>query len=119
MGEMILFMLQCIDRFSGRWSMVQRKFVMVYWENIYVMMSGVWSLDFMRCILVNIFIDYILYSIDYFFISNEVGLVWFKELEVSGLVDQEQLEVIVYKNVEKLFCIKVDDVKGNCIYGMV
>ncbi|KAK4653050.1 hypothetical protein QC762_504590 [Podospora pseudocomata] len=117
MGEMIPFMLQRIDRLSGRWSTAQRNFTTVYRENIYVTTSGVWSLDPMRCILANTPIDHILYSIDYPFTSNEVGLAWFKELEASGLVDQEQLEAIAYKNAEKLLRIKVDDVKGNCTHG--
>ena len=52
-------------------------------------------------------IDHILYSVDYPFEKNENGLKWMQELEQSGLVTQEQLEMIAYKNSEKLLRVKV------------
>ncbi|KAK4180921.1 putative metal-dependent hydrolase [Triangularia setosa] len=107
MGEMLPFMLQRIERLSGRWSTTQKNFTTVYRENIWITTSGVWSLDPLRCILASTPIDHILYSIDYPFTSNEVGLAWFKELEASGLVSQEELDAIAYKNAEKLLRVKV------------
>jgi predicted TIM-barrel fold metal-dependent hydrolase len=61
----------------------------------------------MRCILANTRLDHILYSVDYPFVSNEAGLGWMRELEQSGLVDEEQLRAIAYGNAEKLLGIKV------------
>ncbi|KAK4201703.1 hypothetical protein QBC40DRAFT_323605 [Triangularia verruculosa] len=108
MGEMIPFMLQRIGKISARWSTAQRNFTTVYRENIWITTSGVWSLDPMRCILANTPIDHILYSVDYPFTSNEVGLAWMKELHRSGLVTQEECEAIAYKNAEKLLRVKAN-----------
>jgi len=43
-----------------------------------------------------------LYSVDYPFQKNEVGLQFMRELEGSGLVNGEQLEAIAHGNAEKL-----------------
>jgi len=101
-GEMIPFMLQRISKLSVRWGDHQRKWRQVWDENIWITTSGVWSLDPMRCILSNTKIDHILYSVDYPFEKNENGLAWMEELEESGLVTKEQLDMIAYKNSEKL-----------------
>ncbi len=102
MGETIPFMLQRIEVLSRRWGEFQRDFKTVYDENIWITTSGVWSLDPLRCILANTKLDHILYSVDYPFQKNEIGLEWMAELEQSGLVDEEQLHNIAYKNAEKL-----------------
>ncbi|KAK5155173.1 hypothetical protein LTS14_006128 [Recurvomyces mirabilis] len=99
-GEMIPFMLDRITKLS------------VWDENIWITTSGVWSLDPLRCILGNTKIERILYSVDYPFERNENGLVWMEELELSGLVTREQLEMIAYKNSEKLLGVKAPRREG-------
>lgn len=106
MGETIPFMLGRIVVLSRRWGDFKRTFKTVYDENIWITTSGVWSLDPLRCILSNTKLDHILYSVDYPFQKNEIGLEWMTELEQSGLVDQEQLNAIAYGNAEKLLGIK-------------
>ncbi|KAK5131793.1 hypothetical protein LTR08_000548 [Meristemomyces frigidus] len=105
-GEMIPFMLARIAKLSVRWGDQQRKWQQVWDENIWITTSGVWSLDPMRTILANTKIDHILYSVDYPFEQNENGLKWMEELEQSGLVSREQLEMIAYRNSEKLLRVK-------------
>ncbi|KAG7284046.1 hypothetical protein NEMBOFW57_010406 [Staphylotrichum longicolle] len=107
MGEMIPFMLQRIQALSRRWGPFRRDFGTVYAENIWITTSGVWSLDPLRCILANTRLDHILYSVDYPFQSNEAGLEWIRELEQSGLVDEEQLKAIAYGNAEKLLGVEL------------
>jgi predicted TIM-barrel fold metal-dependent hydrolase len=107
MGEMIPFMLQRIQALSRRWGVFRRDFGTVYAENIWITTSGVWSLDPLRCILANTKLDHILYSVDYPFQTNEAGLEWIRELEKSGLVDEEQLKAIAYGNAEKLLGVKL------------
>ncbi|KAK0611041.1 hypothetical protein B0T14DRAFT_487660 [Immersiella caudata] len=102
MGEMIPFMLDRICVLSRRWGEYKRDFRTVYRENIWITTSGVWSIDPMRCILANTPTDHILYSVDYPFQRNEVGLQFMRELEESGLVNGEQLEAIAHGNAEKL-----------------
>ncbi len=60
----------------------------------------------MRCILGNTKIDHILYSVDYPFAKNEEGLKWMEDLEQSGLLTQEDVEMIAYRNAEKLLGVK-------------
>lgn len=106
-GEMMPFMLQRIHNNEARMGERKRPFKEVWDENIWITTSSVWSLDPMRCILGNTKIDHILYSVDYPFSSNEAGLKWFKELEGSGLLTNDQLEMVAYKNAEKLLKISL------------
>ena len=106
MGEMLPFQLERICNLSIRWGDQKRKLKQVWNENIWITTSGVWSLDPLRCILGNTKIDHILFSVDYPFEKNENGLKWMEELEQSGLVTREQLEMIAYKNSENLLRIK-------------
>jgi predicted TIM-barrel fold metal-dependent hydrolase len=116
LGEMIPFMLQRVQRLSQRWGTFQRDFKTVYDENIWITTSGVWSLDPLRCILANTRLEHILYSVDYPFMSNEVGREWMEELEKSGLVDEEQLKAIAYGNAEKLLGLQLPrDAQGKVV----
>jgi len=107
MGEMLPFMLERIVALSVRWGERKRPWKVVYDENIWITTSGVWSLNPMACLLRNTKIDRILYSVDYPFATNENGLRFMEELEKSGLVTEEQFEMIGYKNAEKLLKLKV------------
>jgi predicted TIM-barrel fold metal-dependent hydrolase len=105
-GEMLPFMIQRTSNLSARWGEQRRKLLQVWEENIWITTSGVWSLDPLRCILGNTRIDHILFSVDYPFEKNENGLKWMKELQASGLVTPEELEMIAYKNSENLLRIR-------------
>lgn len=107
MGEMLPFQLQRVCNLSVRWGDIKRQLKQVWEENIWITTSGVWSLDPLRCILHNTPLDHILFSVDYPFEKNENGLKWMEELERSGLVTKDQLEMIAYKNSEKLLKVKV------------
>lgn len=109
MGETIPFMLERIQVLSRRWGYFQRDFKTVYDENVWITTSGVWSLNPLRCILANTRLDHILYSVDYPFQKNEIGLEWIKELEDSGLVSKEELDAIAHGNAEKLLKVKVPE----------
>ncbi|KXL49387.1 hypothetical protein M433DRAFT_153332 [Acidomyces richmondensis BFW] len=119
-GEMIPFMHERIANLSRRWGDLQRNWKQVWDENIWITTSGVWSLDPMRTILANTKIDHILYSVDYPFEKNENGLKWIEDLERSGLVTREQLDMIAYQNSETLLRVKAptggSDVDGSRRY---
>ena len=110
-GEMLPFMLQRIQDREAVMGKRQRCFTQVWNENIWITTSGVWSLDPMRCILSNTKIGHILYSVDYPYTTNERGLQWIKELESSGLVTQDQLDSIAYKNACNLLRISVPSIQ--------
>ncbi len=106
MGEMLPFMLERIYQLSPRWGSRTRDFKTVWDSNIWITTSGDWSINPMACILRNTSIEHILYSVDYPFARNEDGLSFMEELEGSGLVSREQLEMIAYGNAEKLLGVK-------------
>ncbi|KIW05022.1 uncharacterized protein PV09_04177 [Verruconis gallopava] len=108
-GEMIPFMLERVEYLSKRWGERKRPFGVVYRENIWITTSGCWSVNPMACILRNTPVDHILFSVDYPFAKNEEGRQFMQDLEKSGLVTQEQLEMIGYRNSEKLLGLSVAD----------
>lgn len=105
-GEMLPFMLERVEKLSVRWGKRERSWRQVWDENIWITTSGVWSVAPMGCILRNTRIDHILYSVDYPFEKNENGLKWIRELQESGLVTSEELEMIAYRNAEQLLGVK-------------
>ncbi|EXJ57575.1 hypothetical protein A1O7_07923 [Cladophialophora yegresii CBS 114405] len=106
MGEMLPFMLERVYQLSPRWGPRQRPFKQVWDENVWITTSGDWSINPMACILRNTRVDRVLYSVDYPFARNEDGLKFMHELEASGLVTPDQLEMIAYRNAEKLLGVK-------------
>lgn len=106
MGEMIPYHFERICKLSLRWGDWERKFEQVWRENIWVTTSGVWSLSPLKVMLDNTPIEHILFSVDYPFARNEEGLEWIEKLEGSGLVSKEQLEMISFRNSEKLLGVK-------------
>lgn len=107
MGETLPFMHERIAQLSKRWGPLKRSWKEVYDENIWITTSGVWSVNPMATILRNTRIDKILYSVDYPLMKNEEGLRFMEELEKSGLVTNEEFEMIGYKNAEALLKVRV------------
>lgn len=101
MGEMIPYMLQRIERVSARWGL-RRSFREVWDGNLWVTTSGNWSLDPLACMLRNTKRDRIMYSVDYPFAKSVDGLAWLRELEESGMVTEDELEGIRWKNAASL-----------------
>jgi predicted TIM-barrel fold metal-dependent hydrolase len=106
MGEMIPFMLQRIERVSSRWGK-QRSFREVWDSNLWLTTSGNWALDPLACILRNTKHDRIMYSVDYPFAKSPDGLKWLEELEMSGMVSEEELEGIRWKNAARLLGLEL------------
>jgi predicted TIM-barrel fold metal-dependent hydrolase len=107
MGEMIPYMLQRIQRVSSRWEK-ERSFREVWDNNLWLTTSGNWALDPLACILRNTKHDRIMYSVDYPFAKSRDGLKWLEELEESGMVSEEELEGIRWKNAAKLLKLNVN-----------
>ena len=105
-GEMLPIMLGRICQLSVRWGERQKKFREVWDDNIWITLSGVWSVDPMACILRNTKIEKILYSVDYPFASNQWGVDFMKDLQQSGLVNEEQYRKIAFENAEVLLKVK-------------
>ncbi|KAJ5091091.1 hypothetical protein NUU61_005961 [Penicillium alfredii] len=102
MGEMLPFQIDRIFTISERWGARQRSLREVWKNNIWITTSGMFSLNPLACLLKSTSIEHVLYSVDYPFSANEKGLAFFREIEESGLIIGEDLELFAYKNAENL-----------------
>lgn len=105
-GEMLPFAFDRILPMSKAWGEKKRDLKTVWDENIWLTTSGYFSLAPLACVLRTTKIDRIMYSVDYPFSTNEKGLAFVKEMQASDLVNDEELELICYKNAEKLLRVK-------------
>ncbi|KAJ0346300.1 hypothetical protein COL154_008279 [Colletotrichum chrysophilum] len=106
-GEMLPFMIERIAKLSVRWGTRLRPWRQVWRENVWITTSGVWELAPMACIFRNTSLSHILYSVDYPFEKNETGLAWMRELQESGLVTPDELEMIAHRNAEQLLKLSI------------
>ena len=111
MGEMLPFMLDRIIKSVSSWpaDLQPRRTLRQVWdENIWVTTSGVFALGPIKCLLEETKVDRILFSIDYPYAPNEAGAKFIQDLASSGIVTNEELEGIAYKNAAKLLGLKVE-----------
>ncbi|PYH77253.1 putative metal-dependent hydrolase [Aspergillus uvarum CBS 121591] len=105
MGEMLPFQLERVCTVSQRWGR-ERSFREVWRNNIWVTTSGMFSLTPLACLLKTTSIEHVLYSVDYPFSTNEKGLAFLREIEESGLITGEDLELFAYRNAENLLGVR-------------
>ncbi|KAI9740201.1 MAG: hypothetical protein M1834_004779 [Cirrosporium novae-zelandiae] len=103
MGEMLPCQLDHIVGMTSTWGLnLTRGLRQVWNENILVTTSGMFSMTPMTCLLRSTRIDRIMYSVDYPFSSNETGLKFMEELRKSGLVTEEEFDMIAHRNAERV-----------------
>ncbi|KAI4721646.1 hypothetical protein E4T48_02109 [Aureobasidium sp. EXF-10727] len=108
MGEMLPYQLDRIISTSSAWAPDNKRGLEQVWkENFWITTSGMFSLAPLSCLLRMCARDRILYSVDYPFSGNEKGLKFIEEIEASGMVSKDELDMICYKNAEKLLGVKV------------
>ncbi|KAK4690167.1 hypothetical protein P7C71_g6555, partial [Lecanoromycetidae sp. Uapishka_2] len=110
MGELLPFQLERIAKFAGKGMFGERKkgFMDMWNSNIWITTAGMFSLNPLSCLLRNTKVERIMYSVDYPFSTNEEGLEFMEELRKSGMVTEEQLELIAYRNAENLLGVKAN-----------
>lgn len=77
----------------------------VWGQNIWVTVSGMFSLRSFRMLLEVTSIDRIMYSVDYPLVSNLAGWSWMEQLANSSLLTQHELDLLAYKTAESLLKI--------------
>lgn len=107
MGEMVPFAFDRILPMSKTWDPRKRDLRMVWNENIWVTTSGYFSLAPLSCLLKVSPVEKIMYSVDYPFSLNETGQKFVEEMQSSGMLTAEQLDMICYKNAEQLLRVKI------------
>ncbi|OCL04642.1 amidohydrolase 2 [Glonium stellatum] len=107
MGQMIPFMLDHIISTIQNWpEKPRRSFKDVWLNNIWVTTSGMFSMAPMACLVNTMPPTRILFSVGYPFSGNDMGKGFIEDLRVSGLVTQEELEGIAFRNAERLLGLK-------------
>ena len=104
---MMPFMVDRIEMFIHMWGKREREFRQVWNENIWVTTSGMFTVNPFACLIRTVKMDRILYSVDYPFSRNEEGVKFMEDAAKSGLVTDEQLEMIAHKNAEKLLGLRI------------
>ncbi|EMC91877.1 hypothetical protein BAUCODRAFT_116964 [Baudoinia panamericana UAMH 10762] len=107
MGEFMPFALERCIRASARFGL-ERGLQTVWDENIWITTSGYFSLAPFACIIRSTKMDRIMYSVDYPFSMPVEGLKFVEEIQKSGLVSEEELQMICFKNAERFLGIKVE-----------
>jgi len=68
--------------------------------------SGMFSLPPLACLLQTTRKERVLYSVDYPFSTTETGMRFFEQVEKSGLLKGEELDMFAFGNAEKLLKLK-------------
>ncbi|KIY01376.1 uncharacterized protein Z520_02928 [Fonsecaea multimorphosa CBS 102226] len=108
MGEMLPFQLDRILRFADTWGSYRRGLREVWDNNIWITTAGMFSLAPMACLLRTTKVERIMYSLDFPFAPAHLGRQFMEELRGSGLVNEEELALIGYKNACQLLGLKID-----------
>ncbi|RVX68390.1 hypothetical protein B0A52_07390 [Exophiala mesophila] len=110
MGEMLPFMKDRIHYgINQRGLKFQRSWGQVWNENLWFTTS-IFDMTAMVCLVRSASIDRIMYSGDYPLISVDDGVGFMEELQTSGLLTEEEMEKVMYKNAQKLLEINLDGV---------
>ncbi|KAI9286773.1 hypothetical protein BC943DRAFT_375951 [Umbelopsis sp. AD052] len=108
-GELVPFLLERTNAVLNVMAPRDRTLKQVWDENIWVTPSGMFTLPPCYCLLKTTKIDRILYSVDYPFANISDGVEFIRELANSGLVTEEQFEMIAYRNAESLLNVKAQE----------
>lgn len=106
MGEMIPFMLERANAFLSSKNTSRPSLIDTYHQNVWITTAGFFSTNPMATILRNTAVDRVMYSVDYPFGNSMNGSMFMQELKVSGLVTEEEWEMIAFKNAQNLLGIK-------------
>ena len=112
LGEMLPFQLDRIEGISGRqWPhlglKLKRNLRQVWDENVWITTSGMFYLAPIAAVLRQCKPDRIMFSVDYPFGKNKAGVAFLEVLKAEGMVGDEVLEGIAYKNAERLLRVAV------------
>ncbi|OLY83423.1 2,3-dihydroxybenzoate decarboxylase [Smittium mucronatum] len=109
MGEMLPFSIDRFERVVTHFNLNIKRDIKTVWnENIWITTSGMFTLTPFAAAIRSVSVDRILYSVDYPFSKYKDGLKLIETLSKSDLVTHEELEMICYKNAEKLFGLSLE-----------
>jgi 2,3-dihydroxybenzoate decarboxylase len=90
LGEGIPFLLWRIDQSLSREGNEGLKFAELFRKHFYVTNCGIFSDTALACTIAELGVDRVLFSVDWPFISNEMGTQWMQKAALSG-ADREKI----------------------------
>ncbi|EEU35192.1 uncharacterized protein NECHADRAFT_87313 [Fusarium vanettenii 77-13-4] len=105
-GESLPFFLERVQWFSANWGPINPSFQQVYAENFWFTTNLLKGVAPLACMLQNTKLDRIMVGIDYPFLRMQDGVEWIEQVRASGLLKEQELEMILYRNGESFLNIK-------------
>jgi predicted TIM-barrel fold metal-dependent hydrolase len=106
-GELLPYMFDRINKATGLLS-THRGFAEVMHNNIWITTSGMFDVHSLRCLLGNMPLERVMFSVDYPFSDNKLGKEYLETILREGVLDKDQLEAFAYGNAKRLLFGKRD-----------
>ncbi|PNP85375.1 hypothetical protein FNYG_01204 [Fusarium nygamai] len=100
-GELIPYMFDRINKATGFFGM-KRGFVEVMHNNIWITTSGMFDVHSLRCLLGNMPLGRVMFSVDYPFSDNKLGKEYLEIIRREGILDDEGIQAFASGNARKL-----------------
>jgi len=100
-GELLPYMFDRINK-ATRLFGVERGFAEVMHSNIWITTSGMFDVHSLRCLLGNMPLERVLFSVDYPFSDNSLGKEYLEKIRHEKILDEEQLKAFTHGNAIKL-----------------
>ena len=84
LGEGLPFYLWRVNQALARNRFVKKSFREYFTEHFWITTSGFFSNPALQCCIAEMGLDRIMFSIDYPFVDNELGMAWIDDLPVTG-----------------------------------
>ncbi|KAF5592403.1 5-carboxyvanillate decarboxylase [Fusarium pseudocircinatum] len=100
-GELIPYMFDRINKATTFFGM-KHGFVEVMHNNIWITTSGMFDVHSLRCLLGNMPLSQVMFSVDYPFSDNKLGKEYLKMIQREGILDEDGIEAFASGNARRL-----------------
>ncbi|KAF5621164.1 5-carboxyvanillate decarboxylase [Fusarium tjaetaba] len=100
-GELIPYMFDRINKATAFFGM-KRGFVEVMHNNIWITTSGMFDVHSLRCLLGNMPLSQVMFSVDYPFSDNKLGKEYLETIRNEEILDEDEIEAFASGNARRL-----------------
>ncbi|KAF4342061.1 5-carboxyvanillate decarboxylase [Fusarium beomiforme] len=100
-GELLPYMFDRISKATAFFGM-ERGFVEVMHNNIWITTSGMFDVHSLRCLLGNMPLERVMFSVDYPFSDNKLGKEYLDAIRSEGILDEDQIKAFASGNARRL-----------------
>ncbi|KAF4456688.1 hypothetical protein F53441_1244 [Fusarium austroafricanum] len=106
-GECLPYMFDRISKIIGHLGL-RRGFAEVMHANIWITTAGMFDVHSLRCLLGNMPLEHVLFSVDYPFSDNKLGREYLEAIQREGILDEDQLQAFASENARQLLFKHLD-----------